>query len=175
VQRVVAEILAGNPDAFRAIVNEYRDELLRIAWHFVHDWEEAGDITQETFIRCFRNLSRYDSAQPFKPWLYRIHLNCCRSASRNWWRRITTLRSVVEADAVAPETPFDEEDGAIRKAIERLSKNQKAAFIMIEIEGRTSKEAAELLGIAESTLRVHLARSKENLRKDLKGIFHDEG
>lgn len=174
MRSIITEILAGNSDAFRVIVTDNREELLRVAWHFVHDWEEAKDITQDTFIRCFRSLNKYNPDQPFKPWLYKIHLNGCRSASSKWWRRLGRERRVEEDDAVTPERPSENDVADIRNAIERLSKHQKAAFIMIAIEEHSTSEAACELGIAESTLRVHLARAREKLRNELKDRFEFE-
>ena len=175
MRSIITEILAGNSDAFRVIVTDNREELLRVAWHFVHDWEEAKDITQETFIRCYRSLNKYDPDQPFRPWLYKIHLNGCRSAASRWWRRLGRERRVKEDDAVVQESQPENDYSNIRTAIERLSKHQKAAFIMIAIEEHSTADAACELGVAESTLRVHLARAREKLRRELKGRFEVEG
>jgi len=174
VQAVIADILSGKPEAFRVIIREYGDDLLRIAYHFVHDWDDAQDVVQTTLIACYRNLRRYDATRPFRPWLYRIHLNVCRSAARQRKRAAQHVPLSEAADRSQAEQPIGDE-ALIWTQIERLSSKQKAAFIMIEIENWSSREAAEALGCAESTLRVHLARAKQNLRNYLSQYgFGDE-
>ncbi|MBU0509463.1 RNA polymerase sigma factor, partial [bacterium] len=123
--------------------------------------------TQRTFIRCYLNLRRYDPRRPFRPWLYRIHLNGCKSAARNRGRRSERFVSV--DSAILPVDPVESTgvEEIILRQIDRLPPRQKAAFILIEIENHTSPEAAEILGCSDSTVRVHLARAKETLRRRL--------
>jgi RNA polymerase sigma factor (sigma-70 family) len=166
VEAVVRDILNGQRDRFREIVRVYSDELLRIAYHFVRDWDEAKDITQKTFIACYESLRRFDVNRPFRPWLLRIHVNQCRSASRRRQRRLLHFFELPEPPAQEATEVGDEE--LIWRQIHRLSAKQRAAFILIEIEQFSTPEAAKLLNCAESTVRVHLARAKQNLREKLK-------
>ncbi len=156
-----------DPDSFRAIIREYSDDLLRVAWHFVHDWDEAQDLTQVTLIKCYRSLARYDPERPFRAWLYRIHLNTCKAAARRAARR--RRREIRLEDAVEPAAaPVDSGDtDLILRQIARLSAHQRAAFVLIAIEGLTSAEAAYIMRCSDSTVRVHLARAKETLRGEL--------
>ena len=173
MEAVVRDILNGQRDRFREIVRTYGDELLRIAYHFVRDWDEAKDVTQKTFVACYEALRRYDPARPFRPWLLQIHLNQCRSASRRRQRRLLRFFELTEPPSQDMATAGDED--LIWRQIRRLSGRQQAAFVLIEIEQLSTREAAEVLKCAESTLRVHLARAKENLRERLKlwGIGND--
>lgn len=167
---VVRDILAGNKERFRVIVREYGDDLLRVAYHFVRDWDDARDVTQQTFIRCYVKLRSYDSRRPFRPWLYRIHLNGCKSAARRLRQRSARLVSIhsVEEPSRAAETA-DDSDRILRE-MDRLPPRQKAAFVLIEIENFSSSEAAHMLGCSDSTVRVHLARAKQTLRERLKRL-----
>ena len=99
MQDIIRDILNGNQERFREIVRQYSDDLLRLAYHFVHDWEEAQDLTQITWIRCFRNLRRYDPQRSFRPWLYRIHLNVCKAAARQ--RQLRRSRELDLPEAVS--------------------------------------------------------------------------
>jgi RNA polymerase sigma-70 factor (ECF subfamily) len=167
VQDLIRDILNGNQDGFRMIVQRFSNDLLRIAYHFVHDWDEAQDLTQTTWIRCYQNLRRYDVHRPFRPWLYRIHLNVCKAAAaRKQKHRSREIRLSESGLDVSAEISVDDTT-LILQQIERLSMRQKAAFILVEIEGMDSREAAYVMGCAESTLRVHLARAKQNLREKL--------
>jgi RNA polymerase sigma factor CnrH len=166
VQNIIEEILAGNTDRFRVILQEYRDELLRVAFHFLQDWDEAEDVTQLTFIACFRHLRQYDPSRPFRPWLLRIHWNQCKSAARRRQLRRLFFAPVEQADpSIAGPEPGDET--LILREIHKLPFKQRTAFILVEIENYSPMEAAQVLHCADSTLRVHLARAKQKLRERL--------
>ena len=159
-----------DPDDFRAIIRDYGEDLLRLAFHFVNDWDEAADLTQVTLIKCYRSLKRYDPQRPFRAWLYRIHLNTCKSAARRAARRrLREVRLDAAADPGAPPPASDDTDLILRH-IARLPARQRAAFVLIEIEGLTAHEAAYSLGCSDSTVRVHLARAKQALRRTLMSL-----
>ena len=173
---VIRKILEGDKEKFRIILQAYNEELLRIAYHFVQNWEDAKDITQNTFIKVYRSLRSYQPKRPFKAWIYRIHLNQCKSAYRKHKRRIASQVSLDSAtDTAAPAWEFTGEEAIILNHVHNLSSKQRAAFIFVEIEGYTSKEAAQIIGCSDSTLRVHLVRAKQNLHKKLKesGITYE--
>jgi RNA polymerase sigma factor (sigma-70 family) len=156
-----------DPESFRAIIREYSDDLMRIAFHFVRDWDEAEDLTQITFIKCYRSLKRYDPERPFRAWLFRIHLNTCKSAARKAARRkLRKVRLKDAATAVLSPSEGDDSD-LIFKLIARLSAKQRAAFVLMAIEEMSSAEAAYVMGCSDSTARVHLARAREFLRAEL--------
>lgn len=165
MEAVIRDILNGHRDRFREIVREYGDDLLRVAYHFVHDWDEAKDVTQRTFIACYESLRRYDATRPFRPWLLQIHLNQCRSASRRRKRRLLRFFDLSEEPSRNARETGDED--LIWRQIYSLSARQQAAFILIEVELVSTHDAALILKCAESTLRVHLARAKQNLREKL--------
>ena len=172
MQTVVEEILSGNTDRFRVIVQEHREELLRMAFHLLQDWDEAQDVTQATFIACFQHLRKYDPSRPFRPWLLSIHWNRCRTAVRKQQRRRFLFAPVdEEGPAVDPQDAGDQ--GLILREIHRLPLKQRAAFVLVEIENFSPQEAAKMLRCADSTLRVHLARAKHRLRERL--LLHGIG
>jgi RNA polymerase sigma factor (sigma-70 family) len=173
LKAVIRDIVSGHRDRFREIVREYGDDLLRVAFHFVHDWDEAKDITQRTFIACYENLRRYDETRPFRPWLLQIHVNQCRSAARRRKRLLLRFFDLPEEPVYNAAETGDEE--LIWRQIHSLSAKQQAAFVLIEIEQMSAHDAALILKCAESTLRVHLARAKQNLRHKLHrlGIGHE--
>lgn len=176
MDQVIRDILDGDKDRFRIIVRTYSEDLLRLAYHFAGNWEDAKDITQTTFIRVYRSLKRYDLSKPFKPWIYRIHLNNCRTAGgRQTKRRARFVPLEPESAATEPNPAASGDEDKILRCIHSLSLKQKAAFILIEIEGHDSEEASQIMGCSASTARVHLARAKRNLRRELTSIgFHDE-
>jgi RNA polymerase sigma-70 factor (ECF subfamily) len=173
---VIRKILEGDKEQFRIILREYNEELLRIAYHFVQNWDDAKDITQDTFIKVYHSLKGYNPERPFKPWIYRIHLNQCKSAYRRHKRHVAAHVPLDPSTKATQETrEFADEEAIIMYHVQSLSPKQKSAFLLVEIEGYSSREAAEIVGCSDSTLRVHLARAKQSLRKKLEdsGIRHE--
>ncbi|MCB1060225.1 MAG: RNA polymerase sigma factor [Calditrichaeota bacterium] len=175
MQEVIRDILAGNKNRFREIVNTYGDNLLRVAYHFARNWDDARELTQITLVKCFENLRKYDQRRPFAPWLFKIHVNVCKSFVGKLRRSVSLSDSdSTSVTPAAPETKVDESEVILRQ-IARLPVKQKTAFILIEIEGMSSTEAAFIMGCKDSTARVHLARAKDTLRQKLTemGIGND--
>ncbi len=157
-------------------MQEWKDELLKLAFHFTHDWNDAEEIAQTTFIKVYRNLQQYDRSRPFRPWILRIHLNNCRSHYRKIQFERLFFTGLISAQSIA--TPSDSSDitePIIQSAIDHLSWKQRSVFVMIEIEAQSVEATAEMLQCASSTVRVHLMRAKQNLQNRLKkaGISYE--
>ncbi len=171
MESLIHEILEGNSDAFRDIVKAYDRKLLSMAFRYFHDWEDARDVTQSTFIKVFNNLKRYRTDQPFTPWIYKIHLNSCRSYYRKMKLRKNVLSSLFADDPETTEIENSEGDLLIiLRCVDRLTWKQKTAFTLMEIEGFSSEEAAGIMGCKPGTVRVHLNRARNNLQTKLKAL-----
>jgi RNA polymerase sigma factor (sigma-70 family) len=125
VQEIIREILTGNQDRFREIVKTHGDDLLRVAYHFVRNWDDARELTQITFLRCFENLRRYDPQRPFAPWLYRIHVNVCKSHARRLRRHISLAEGAVALTTPSLAESGIDESEIILKQIALLPLKQK--------------------------------------------------
>ena len=172
---MVAQVLAGDASQFRQVVDAWQRTLLRMAYRFTGNWADAEEITQTTLIRVYRSLSSFKPGNPFEPWLFRIHLNNCRSyCTRRKWERLlrVPLTDLIETPAAkaAHDSGIDRQ---ITQAVEMLPWRQRSVFSLIELEEFSINEAAELLGCAEATVRVHLHRAKQTLKKRLKGLFDE--
>jgi RNA polymerase sigma-70 factor (ECF subfamily) len=169
MQAVIQRILEGDHNAFRKIVQQYSAELLSFAERMLGDHENAQDATQTTFIKLFANLHRYKQDHPFRPWLFKIHLNTCRTHYRKLKRHHTDSLDYPLGDSNAgrevTEGPNLE---LIQACIDRLSWKQSTAFQLVEIEGFNAEEAGMTMQCATATVRVHLMRAKRNLQSMLK-------
>ncbi len=76
-QALLNQVKRGNVQAFSALVNMYRERVLRLAFHLVGSYEDAEDVAQETFVRAYFSMNKYDPTRPFAPWIYRIATNLC--------------------------------------------------------------------------------------------------
>ncbi|NOZ03429.1 MAG: RNA polymerase sigma factor [FCB group bacterium] len=171
MKSVIYEILAGNSDAFREIVKAYDKQLLTMAFRYFHNWEDARDVTQTTFMKVFNNLKRFRTDQPFKPWIYKIHLNTCRSYYRKMKLRKSALAALFAGDPETADVGHAEGDLLIiLRCVDRLTWKQKTAFTLMEIEGFSSEEAAGIMGCKPGTVRVHLNRARNNLQTKLRAL-----
>lgn len=84
-KELVAMTLGGETDAFARLIYPYRQSILRLAYRMTGDREEAGDVAQETFLKAFRYLRRYDPKRSFRNWLLQIAANAARDSLR--WRQ----------------------------------------------------------------------------------------
>lgn len=170
MRSLVETILNGDKNAFSQIVSKFNKQFMKIAFQYSHDWDCAADITQDTFVKSFKKLDSFDITKPFNSWIYRIHINNCKNFSRKEkFKRIFFLdyRSA-ETDSIPQDVQ------PIMSCIKNLSTNQQTAFILMELEEKSSKEAGEIMGCAAETTRVHLNRAKTNLKKQLTKMGYSE-
>lgn len=163
----------GDPAAWRAIYDTTCDRLFAFLCYQIGDRDEARDILQETYLQAFRRLDTYRAEAPLAVWLRSIALGRSIDWKRVILRRLKRTARLDDASVtVEPDTQgvrFDSEDGALHRALAKLSHRQRAALLLREWEGRSFDEIARLLGCAESTARVHHARARERMRAALRG------
>jgi RNA polymerase sigma-70 factor (ECF subfamily) len=173
-KRVAAvEVVATRQDLdkrFVRFVAERRERARRLAWRLVggHD-AAADDVTQDAFFKAYRGLGKFRDESALDTWFYRILV---RQAQRH--RRWQTLRNAWSPPIIDAETdaaPAVQRDPVLRSriaaAMERLSTQQRQAFVLVHLEGFAVKEAAAIMGKAEGTVKSHLHRALQALRGEL--------
>jgi RNA polymerase sigma-70 factor, ECF subfamily len=163
---------AGEAQAFDQLVQRYLRGALAVALHYARDRDEAEDIVQDTFIRTLRELHRYDDRQAFRPWFYTILRNLGRNAAQR--RTRTSSLAVAEPASTAPAS-LDAAAGrelreVIGQELARMTPLQAASFRLCEIDGFSSMEVADMLGIAPATVRTHAHRARLKLREVLTSL-----
>lgn len=164
---LVAAVLAGDTELFGVLVERYRKEFGRYAASLVGDPDVAADAMQEAFIRAFDSLASCRDPSRFKAWFFRILTNQCHNHRGR--RRPTTDRL---PDVPAPERPDRDLARAelaqlLARAIETLTPEQREAFTLRHVEGRSYEEIAGLLGVGEDALKMRVYRARDALRKQL--------
>jgi RNA polymerase sigma-70 factor, ECF subfamily len=181
-RELVDQARAGNAQAFGTLVQRYQRRIFRLAFHLVRTGAEAEDVTQETFVRAYQALDRFDGrSEPFT-WLYRIAVNL----SLNTIRARKPKRDAVPADDPRIEgllTEYRATHGsdpakiaqerqltkALCEGIDQLSDTLRTTLVLVCIDGMGHEEAAKVLDCPEGTVawRVHEARRKlrEHLEK----------
>lgn len=168
--RLVRASRQGDSDAFRRLVELKRDKVFRVAYHHLGRTEDALQVAQAVFVRLWRHLDRYDDARPFDTWLYQVTANAAIDHHRRSKVRAVE-RPLEEAQFAARSTGDPVEAAEARRILAELvgllSGKQKLAFLLREVEGRSTAEVAEALGASESTVRNHVFQARKLLREEL--------
>lgn len=183
----VEKLKSGDQAAFEQMVNRYSGDIYGLLYRIMRDPEEAGDVTQETFIRAFKAISRFRGDASVKTWLFRIAINQSRNRYR-WWKRRKRektvsldatvcaterpLSEVVPSDVPTPEdeTLRNERAGILHDAIARLPEHFREAVVLCDIQGFAYEEIAEILNINLGTVKSRISRGREELRRKLKDV-----
>ncbi len=179
----------GDKDAFGVLVRRHQRRVFRLAVHLLRNAAEAEDVTQETFVRAYRALDRFDGrSEPFT-WIYRIAVNLALNAirARRPSRRATPLddpriEGLLEDRRVHHADPAhliaDRQLGlALCDGIDGLSDTLRTTLVLVIVDGLSHAEAAEVLGCPEGTVawRVHEARKKLRAYLELRGYAVGSG
>lgn len=165
---LVARTRAGEPDAFGTLVARYYDACWRFAYHMLGERADAEDVVQDTFLRAYLAIGRYDERDQFRGWLFRILTNQCRNAQTSRGRR--TRRFVQDdvaldtAPAPPPGASAGVEDAALIKALAKLDPLQREALLLKYAEGLEYSEMSAMTGAGESALKMRVKRGSERLR-----------
>jgi RNA polymerase sigma-70 factor, ECF subfamily len=170
---IVARVLRGDVEAFRVLVERYRDRYARYALHMLGNREDAEEALQDAFTRAYRSLGRCEEPERFGAWLFRILVNRCRTVGARRGRR---ARTFVSDDAAllgashehpADRTAWREE---IDRALQRLREEQREAFLLKYVEDMGYDEMSQLTGVGVSALKMRVMRACDRLRELLSEV-----
>lgn len=169
---LVERAKARDRDAFEELVRRHADRLYAVVLRFVADGDEAQEVTQEAFLRAWRSIPRFEGRSAFFTWLYRIGIN---EAKRRAGRRppvpVVSLddEPIPEAPdwSEAPETRSDQRDlrAVLERAIRGLPVEYRATIILRDVEGLSTREAAEVMDLGEAAFKSRLHRARLAVRR----------
>lgn len=177
---LIAEAKSGNRQAFGRLVKTYQNRVLALAYDLMSNYEDASDLAQEVFIRAFDKLGSFEERSRFSTWIYRITVNMAMDQHRKRKRRPTASFEAHFRDGIPPESqgnlitmpddPVENEEvrNILFHALDQLTENQRTATVLKYFQHRSCKEIAEIMGCAEGTVRIHLHRALNHLRKKIK-------
>ncbi len=166
-------------DRFAVLVTRHQQRASRIALSYLHDAAEADEAVQDAFVKAFTHIGSYRADLSFDAWFTRILINGCldrrRSLARRdrWfqpmWDAIRGARrghAFPQAAGPSPEQALlaGEKRRQLNAAIDRLPHKQKAVFVLSQVSGHSAADIARIIGLNESTVRVHLFRAVRKLR-----------
>lgn len=169
----VQRTLAGDTDAYTALVQRYQERMARYATHMLGSADDADEALQDTFVRAFRSLSRCEDPARFGAWAFRILVNRCHTAgARRGRRERTFVRDPIALLSAAEAHPADQQAWAeeIGLALERLDASQREAFLLKHVEDLSYEEMADLTGVGVSALKMRVKRACTRLRELLQEV-----
>jgi RNA polymerase sigma-70 factor (ECF subfamily) len=166
----------GDPAAFRALADAHLTKIMNFAYRLLHNQSDAEDVAQETFLRLWKDASRFEPRARVTTWLHRIAHNLCIDRLRG--RREEPSETIdEERTSLEPGGLLDRKQVAeeVEKALAALPERQRAAITLVHYQGLGNIEAAEVLDIGVEALESLLARGRRSLREKLAGLQRDEG
>jgi RNA polymerase sigma-70 factor (ECF subfamily) len=177
-------ILQGERDKFRIFVEKYQQLVFRTCMGFVHNKEDADDLTQEVFLKAYQSLPDFKMKSAFSTWLYRIAVNASlnrvrKSSGTSFLQRLESLfgsenKTDWQLTAVDTDDPENiiirkEHSQWLQKALDSLPENQRTAIVLSKYDDLSQKEIAEIMNTTEGAVEALLQRAKKNLREKLSG------
>ena len=178
----VARARSGDTDAYRVLVERHGRTLFRLAFRMTGNEQDAEDVVQESFLRAYRQLGRFDERASFGTWLYRIATNCSLDLVRTRKRRSENLAPADPAMedpivALPSEDPGPERralSGEIRErvadAMNELSATERAAFVLRHFEGMCMEDVSRVLECQPGAAKHSVFRAVQKLRRALEPL-----
>jgi RNA polymerase sigma-70 factor (ECF subfamily) len=180
---VVAQVLAGDRDAFRVLVDRHSRSIFRVVYRMTGNQQDTEELVQETFLRAYKSLERFELRANFSTWLYRIAVNRTLdflSARKTHMQTKDTYQIVdnPEADDRQIQLPTQgpgpdrlvlssEMKSKIAGALELLTPAERVAFTMRHMEGRSIEEISQTLNLKASAAKNSVFRAVQKLRQQL--------
>jgi RNA polymerase sigma-70 factor (ECF subfamily) len=164
---LVARALQGEHAAFRQIVENTQSMVYNLAYRFMRNQHDAEDITQEVYVRLFRNLKKYREEIKLTTWLYKITTNCCLDMLKTSRSRqsFSTMEKVQLFDSQDPQEVMErfEVNALVLHLAEKLTPVQKAVFILRDLEGLTVIEVEKVLSMKKDTIKSNLYYARKRM------------
>ena len=175
---VVQASLDGDSAAFDELVRRYDQRLLNFVYRTIGDRERGEDLVQETFVRVYRHLHRFDQSKKFSTWIYTIASNLAKNELRNRSRNPLVLFQTLKKNWDADHRPLEWEDthykpddlfrkrhlrAQVEKAVSQLPEHHRVVFVLREMEGKTYEEIADITNCNLGTVKSRRNRARNNL------------
>lgn len=173
---------AGDDGAFEELVHRHQRRVFGLLMRMMGTREEAEDVAQETFLSLHRHGRRFRGDSRFSTFVYRVAANAALNRRRTLGRSRARIAKLAVRQAAGDDLPFsprDPEDATsgmeltsrVREALQKLSPALRMPVVLYDIEGLAYAEIAEVLGIAEGTVKSRIHRARQALRVELQGLL----
>ena len=184
---IVARARLGDADAFRALVERHSRPLFRLAFRMTGNQHDAEDVVQESFLRAYRQLGKFDERASFGTWLYRIATNCSLDVMRSRKRRakqeagpeaaVSEMEDPVLSLPSGDPTPdrvamSGEVRERVAEAMNQLSASERTAFVLRHFEGMRMEDISRVLGCQPGAAKHSVFRAVQKLRRALEPFLN---
>lgn len=169
----------GDRRSYEALVNSETRALIAFAYRYTRDWELARDLTQDTWLKVYERIHRWDPTKSFRAWLLAVHRNGCLDHLRRAWVRYEAtpgdeamegLRSVSGDGNPEEELERREFHERLVTVLGELSESQRQVFVRVDLEQNDQQEVADALGMKYTTLRTTLHFGRRRLAALLRSM-----
>jgi RNA polymerase sigma-70 factor, ECF subfamily len=175
LERIAADAAGGDPLAAAALVRATQSDVWRLC-AALGDHGSADDLTQETYLRAFGSLHRFEQRSSVRTWLLAIARRVCADAVRSRRRRrLTLVRDTADLEVLSGGSAADPvaEGATVSDLLTRLDADRREAFVLTQLLGLPYAEAAEVAGCPVGTIRSRVARARADLMDALAGVNED--
>lgn len=174
----MAKARSGDLDAFDELVARHQERVFALAYRITGSADDAADVQQETFLRAWRCLSRFEGRAAFTTWLHRIALNLCLARKNR--RRCSEQDAFFDEERCVSKSVATCVEGVetrivVRQLLSSIPPHYRALLIMREVEGRSIEEIAGVTGDSLETVRKQLYRARKLFRERLQSSMEEGG
>lgn len=171
---LVSQAKAGDQAAFEAIVQRYERQIYAFTYRMMGNPDDAFDLTQECFVKAYRNLAKTNNELNISAWLHRIASNACldvlRRRKRIRWLPWDTSKHEHMLEPYAGDEPerftvSQETSSDVQGVLARMSERNRLALVLREYEGLSTREIGEIMGVSRSAVKSVLFRAREEFRR----------
>lgn len=174
-QELVNQALNGDPKAFEKLVDKYKKRIYYLAYRMTRDHDSADELAQESFVKAYQALGSFKQGYSFYTWVYRICVNLTinflkrekHTVSADYLREVDLLpEKVTEVDQLERMIE-SEQAGLVKKVLETLPPEQKAAFLLKTYDNMSYEDIADVMECSIGTVMSRLFRARQKLKKAL--------
>jgi RNA polymerase sigma-70 factor (ECF subfamily) len=177
--RLVAACKQGNQDAFAKLVEQHQRRVFNLVFRMLQQYEEANEVTQETFLAAWQGMTTFRGDARFSTWLYRIAYNCALKQLEQR-KRDQALQVVVRAEQAAANREREERvdveleiharQSAVHEQLCALPAKYRVVLVLRHLQEMTYEEMAEILTLPIGTIKTHLFRARNLLKERLEAF-----
>lgn len=182
-QALIRAVLSGDKEAYGALVAHHGEAMFRAAYRITESEADAEEVVQETFLRGYRSLAEFDARADFRTWIYRIAMNCALQVLNK--RKSESAMTIVEefdeerpgiqlADRGAgPDRLLLDREIEYRRhaAMEKMTPDERLAFVLRHVEGRSTEEIAAALQVTPNNAKQAVFRGVQKMRRSLAPLW----
>ncbi|GAC1406334.1 MAG: sigma-70 family RNA polymerase sigma factor [Ktedonobacteraceae bacterium] len=177
--KLVAASKSGDQDAFAMLVQRHQHRVFNLVYRMLQQYDEANEVTQETFLAAWQGLPTFRGDARFSTWLYRIAYNCCLKQVEQR-KRDNALHTAIEAEQrledadseTRADTAIDahERQTLVREQLSTLPTKYRLVLVLRHLQEKTYEEMAEILAMPIGTIKTHLFRARNLLKERLQAF-----